>query len=160
MYWIKHVNFVWRCYTWNLAISPLTKYWPDISSCLLGFLLLTIFMINWPETCTSPHFWLCYPLFRQTHTWRHRLQPLHGKADQQESNSQNRNIFITVLITILTRHVFVKHVKHVSNKVQIWQKSLSPIFWPRPIPGGCDVSEVWGTHRWTYSPSLVTTVKS
>ena len=43
-----------------------------------------------------------------------------------------------------------------SNKVIIWQKSLSPTFWPRPTPGACDVSEVWGTHRWTYSPSLVT----
>ena len=44
------------------------------------------------------------------------------------------------------------------NKVEIhvWQKSLSPIFWPRPTPGACDVSDVWGTHRWTYSPSLVT----
>ena len=43
-----------------------------------------------------------------------------------------------------------------SNKVKIWQKSLSPIFWPRPTPGAWDVSEVWGTLRWTYSPSLFT----
>ena len=42
------------------------------------------------------------------------------------------------------------------NKVKIWQKSVSPPFWPGPPPGACDVSEVWGTHRWTYSPSLVT----
>ena len=42
------------------------------------------------------------------------------------------------------------------NKVQIWQKYLSPTFWPRPTPWACDVSEVWGTHRRTYSPSLVT----
>ena len=34
--------------------------------------------------------------------------------------------------------------------------SLSPTFWPAPPPGACDVSEVWGTDRWTYSPSLVT----
>ena len=26
----------------------------------------------------------------------------------------------------------------------------------RPPPGACDVSEVWTTLRWTYSPSLVT----
>ena len=25
-----------------------------------------------------------------------------------------------------------------------------------PPQGACDVSEVWGTHRWSYSPSLVT----
>ena len=43
-----------------------------------------------------------------------------------------------------------------SNKVKIWQKSLSPIFRPRPPPGAFDVSEVWGIHRWTYSPNLVT----
>ena len=44
------------------------------------------------------------------------------------------------------------------NKVKIWQKSLSPTvhFDPAPPPGACDVNEVWGTHRWTYSPSLVT----
>ena len=42
------------------------------------------------------------------------------------------------------------------NKVKLWQKSLSPTFWPRPTPGACDVSEVWATLRWTYSPSLVT----
>ena len=42
------------------------------------------------------------------------------------------------------------------NKVKIWQKSLSPTFWPCPTPGACDVNEVWGTLRWTYSPSLVT----
>ena len=34
-------------------------------------------------------------------------------------------------------------------------KSVSPTFWPAPPPGAWDVIEVWGTHRWTYSPSLV-----
>ena len=42
----------------------------------------------------------------------------------------------------------------VGNKVEMWQKSL--YFDPAPPPGACDVSEVLGTHRWTYSPSLVT----
>ena len=42
------------------------------------------------------------------------------------------------------------------NKVKLWQKSLSPTIWPRSTPGGWDVSEVWGTLKWTYSPSLVT----
>ena len=42
------------------------------------------------------------------------------------------------------------------NKVKIWQKSLSPSFYPAPPPGAWDVSEVWGTLRWTYSPGLVT----
>ena len=42
------------------------------------------------------------------------------------------------------------------KKVKIWQKSLSPTFWPHPTPGEWDVSEVWGPLRWTYSPSLVT----
>ena len=42
------------------------------------------------------------------------------------------------------------------NKVKIWQKSLSPTFWPRPTPGAWDASEVWATLRWTYSPSLFT----
>ena len=40
---------------------------------------------------------------------------------------------------------------------QIWQKSLSPIFWPAPSPGACHARKVWGTNKWTYSPSLVTT---
>ena len=36
------------------------------------------------------------------------------------------------------------------NKVKTWKKSLSPTFLPCPQPrGACDVSEVWGTHRWT-----------
>ena len=42
------------------------------------------------------------------------------------------------------------------NKVKIWQKSLSPTFWPTQPQGAWDVSEVWGTLKWTYSPSLVT----
>ena len=46
--------------------------------------------------------------------------------------------------------MFVKHGCPGGNKVKIWQKSLSPTFWPAPPPGACDVSEVWGTHRWTY----------
>ena len=41
------------------------------------------------------------------------------------------------------------------NKVKIWQKSQRPTFWPCPTPGACDVSEMWGTLRWTCSPSLV-----
>ena len=56
----------------------------------------------------------------------------------------------------ITRHVFVKHWCPRRQQVEIWKKSLSPIFWPLPTPGACDVSEVWGTHRWTYSLSLVT----
>ena len=42
------------------------------------------------------------------------------------------------------------------NKVKIRQKSLSPTYWPYPTPGAWDGSEVWGTFRWTYNPSLVT----
>ena len=42
------------------------------------------------------------------------------------------------------------------NKVKIWQKSLSATFWPGPTHGACDVSEMWGTQRLTYSPCLVT----
>ena len=34
-------------------------------------------------------------------------------------------------------------------KIQCMAKSFKS-------PGACDVSEMWGTHRWTYSPSLVT----
>ena len=33
-------------------------------------------------------------------------------------------------------------------------------FDPAPPTGACDVSEVWETHRWTYSPSLVTVSSS
>ena len=42
-----------------------------------------------------------------------------------------------------------------SNKVKIWQKiSKSYILTlPHPTPVACDVSEVWGTHRWTNNPS-------
>ena len=42
------------------------------------------------------------------------------------------------------------------NNFKIRQKSLSYILTPASPPGAGDVSEVWGTHRWTYSPSLVT----
>ena len=38
------------------------------------------------------------------------------------------------------------------NKVKISQKP--PTFWPCPTPGACDVSEVWGTNRRTYSPKF------
>ena len=59
----------------------------------------------------------------------------------------------TKYIIIIT-NVFLKH------GWPRWQQSqnLSPIFWPRTIPGTYDagtydVSEVWATNRWTYSPS-------
>ena len=56
--------------------------------------------------------------------------------------------------TISTRYALVKHGCPGSNKVKIWQTYLSPTFWhPR---GAWDVSEVWGSNRWTYSPSLFT----
>ena len=42
------------------------------------------------------------------------------------------------------------------NKVQIWQNLSVPNFDPAQPPGACDVSEVWETLGWTYSPSLVT----
>ena len=55
-----------------------------------------------------------------------------------------------------TRHVFVKHGCPRRQQSQIWQKSLSPIFWPAPSPGACHARKMWGTNKWTYSPSLVT----
>ena len=39
------------------------------------------------------------------------------------------------------------------NKVKLWQKSLSPTFWPAPHPEACDVSEVWIILRWSFNPS-------
>ena len=35
-----------------------------------------------------------------------------------------------------TRHVFVKHGCPRRQQSQIWQKSLSPTFWPHPTPRG------------------------
>ena len=35
-------------------------------------------------------------------------------------------------------------------------KNLQVLHFDLPNPGTCDVSEVWGTHIWTYSPILVT----
>ena len=43
---------------------------------------------------------------------------------------------------------------HGGNKVKIWQ-NLQVLHFV-PAPGAFDVSEVWATLRWTYSPSLVT----
>ena len=41
-----------------------------------------------------------------------------------------------------------------ATKSKYGKNLWSPTVWPRPNP--CDVSEVWRTHNWTYSPSLVT----
>ena len=59
----------------------------------------------------------------------------------------------------LTRqsHVFVKHGcpqwQQSHNMAKI---SKSYILIPTPPPGACDITDVWGTHRYTYSPSSVT----
>ena len=62
-------------------------------------------------------------------------------------------------ISILTRHVFVKHGcprrQQNQNMAKI-SKSYILTLPPTQPPGACDVSEVWGTNRWLYSPSLVT----
>ena len=42
-----------------------------------------------------------------------------------------------------------------SNKVKICQNNVSPALRPIPPPGACDISEVWATLRWIYSPRLV-----
>ena len=47
----------------------------------------------------------------------------------------------------------------VGNKVKIWQNNLVPHFDqsnPKGGGGACDVSCVWETFRWTYSPHFVT----
>ena len=55
-----------------------------------------------------------------------------------------------------TRHVFVKHGCPRRQQSPIMAKiSKSYILTPPHPPGACDVSEVWATLRWTYSPSLV-----
>ena len=56
-----------------------------------------------------------------------------------------------------TRHVFVKHGCPRRQQSQNMAKiSKSYILTQPHPPGACHVSEVWGTHRWTYSSSLVT----
>ena len=41
------------------------------------------------------------------------------------------------------------------NKLNTYGKILKVLhFDPAPPPGACDVSEVWVTHRWTYSPNF------
>ena len=57
-----------------------------------------------------------------------------------------------------TRHVFVKHGCPRRQQSQNMAKiSMSfNLTLLAPHPGAWDVSKVWGTKRWTYSPSLVT----
>ena len=55
-----------------------------------------------------------------------------------------------------TRHMLVKYGCPGSNRVKIWQTSPIPTFSNPPPPGGWGVSEVRGSNRWTYSPSLFT----
>ena len=43
-----------------------------------------------------------------------------------------------------------------ATKFKYGKISKSKILTPAPIPGACDVSEMWATLIWTYSPSLVT----
>ena len=66
------------------------------------------------------------------------------------------------------------NVIYIGNKTCVCETRMPPVatklkygknlyvlhFDPAPPPGACDVSEVWGTHRWTYSPSLVTVSSS
>ena len=54
------------------------------------------------------------------------------------------------------RHVFVKHRCLQQQQSQNMVKNLQVLHFDLPNPGTCDVSEVWGTHIWTYSPILVT----
>ena len=70
------------------------------------------------------------------------------------------DLMICLVLKILdkNRHAFVKHGCPRRQQSQNMAKlCISYILIPpHPTPGACDVSEVWGNHRWTYSPSLVT----
>ena len=52
---------------------------------------------------------------------------------------------VTVKVIRSTRHVFVKHRCPSSNKVKIWQKSLSPTFWV------CHSMKEWMTNKYPFT---------
>ena len=70
-----------------------------------------------------------------------------------------QKIIMLVKFNWLTRHVFVKcecpQWQQISKYGKIFKSHILTL--PQPL-GACDVSEVWGTHIWTYSSSLVTVI--
>ena len=56
---------------------------------------------------------------------------------------------------IWTRRVCETQMPPAATKSKYGKISKSQILTPPQTPGSCDVSEVWGTLWWSYSPSLI-----
>ena len=74
-----------------------------------------------------------------------------------------RQMLVRTIIIWETRHVFVKHRcprrQQSQTMAKISKSYILTLSLPLALflpPGACDISEVWATLRWTYSPSLVT----
>ena len=97
--------------------------------------------------------------------WQLQSNSLHADLGSKSSWSLHTTHTYVHLITfsckrIKNRHVFVKHWCPRRQQSQNMAKISVLQFGPAQPPGACDVSEVWGTHRWTYSLSLVTVSSS
>ena len=65
--------------------------------------------------------------------------------------------YVSITEKTTNQGVFVKHGCPRRQQSQNMEKiSKSYVLNPAPTPWACDVSDVWATLRWTYSPSLVT----
>ena len=104
---------------------------------------------------------LCFPCFSVWMyvfiLWRH--SPSVNVIMQTKGNRSMSGLSPLNTSNIIgTRHVFVKQgCPRRQQSPNMAKNSKSYILTPpTPPPGAWDVSEVWGTNRWTYSPSLVT----
>ena len=97
--------------------------------------------------------WVRFPLDS-----RSLVKPIHMKSSMvfiRKLVILSRCVRINIQMKYQTRYVFVKHRcprRQQSHNMAKFSKS----YILTPPPGVWDVSEMWGTHRWTYSPSLVT----
>ena len=89
---------------------------------------------------------------------RSLVKPIHMKSSMvfiRKLAILGRCERIDIQMKYQTRHVFVKHRCPRRQQSHNMAK-LVLHFDPAPPPGVWEINEVWGTHRWTYSPSLVT----
>ena len=78
-----------------------------------------------------------------------------GRTDRQTEDGQS-DPYVSLCFAgdTKTRHVFCETQMTLAAPKSTYGKNVL-CFDPIPPSGACDVSEVWGTHRWTYSTSLV-----
>ena len=110
-------------------------------------LTLTLEIIPWGQGMTIP--WAmdnnCIKYPDQTWQTPDKVIPMYRYASQATQKGILQCAFRITFNTIWQGFIYDL----------IWQNLLSPSFWPCPIPMAWDVSEVWATFIWSYSPCLV-----